>query len=158
MARRPSSGSVPPDVPHRGSSPDETRRHLRFPVALAVKCTERVRENPRHWRGRTADVSGGGFAIELPARLAAGKKLSIEVRTGIGPMRLEAEVLWTRKVPRDGTLYRHGLRLAEGSEILDLPVTVLLGEWLQKMARTEGKAARAPRRPVRRAPGRSAPR
>jgi hypothetical protein len=123
-----------------------------------VKCTERVERNPNHWRGRTADVSGGGFAVELPAKLAAGKKLSIEVRTGIGPMRLEAEVLWARKVPGKVTLYRHGLRLAEGSEVLDLPVTVLLGEWLQKMARKVDKAPSASRRPARRAPGRRAPR
>ena len=156
MPRSASSG--PSDVPPHGSSPSETRRHLRFPVALAVKCTERGGQKPHHWRGRTADVSGGGFAVELPAKLAAGKKLNIEVRTGIGPMRLEAEVLWTRKVPGEGTLYRHGLRLAEGSEVLDLPVTVLLGDWLQKMARKQGKTVPASRRPVRRATGRSAPR
>ncbi len=156
MPRNASTGSGPSKASRRGSSPAETRRNLRFPVALTVKCTERIAQKPHHWRGRTADVSGGGFAIELPVKLAAGKKLSIEVRTGIGPMRLEAEVLWARKVPREDALYRHGLRLAEGSEILDLPVTVLLGEWLQKMAREEDKKARASRRPARRTPARSA--
>jgi hypothetical protein len=158
MPRSASNVPGPSKTLHTGSSPAETRRHLRFPVALAVKCTERIGQKPRHWRGRTADVSGGGFAIELPVKLAAGKKLNIEVRTGIGPMRLEAEVLWARKVARESALYRHGLRLAEGSEVLDLPVTVLLGEWLRKMAREEDKTARASRRPVRRAPARSAPR
>ncbi len=158
MPRSASSGSSSSQAARRDASLDETRRHLRFPVALAVKCTERDGQKLRHWRGRTADVSGGGFAIELPAKLAAGKKLNIEVRTGIGPMRLEAEVLWARKVAKESALYRHGIRLAEGSEVLDLPVTVLLGEWLQKMARMEDKTARASSRPVRRAPARSAPR
>ncbi len=155
MPRSASNDPGSSSVSYGGTSSSEIRRHLRFPVALAVKCTERVKRAPRHWRGRTADVSGGGFAIELPARLAVGKKLSIEVRTGIGPMRLEAEVLWTRKLPQEGTLYRHGLRLAEGSEVLDLPVTVLLGEWLQKMAREERQMARAARPHARRAPSRS---
>ncbi len=147
-ARNPGASSLS----RGGAAPGEIRRHLRIPVALAVKCTEHTTREPRHWRGRTADVSGGGFAVELPTRLATGKKLSIEVRTGIGPMRLEAEVLWTRKLPEEGH-YRHGLRLAEGSEVFDLPVTVLLGEWLQEMAREERRAVRPPRR----APGRSAP-
>jgi hypothetical protein len=158
MPRETASDPGPSKKSRPGASSGETRRHPRIPIALAVTCTERVEQKRHHWRGRTADVSGGGFAVELPTRLAPGTKLRIEVRTGIGPMRLEAEVLWTRKVAGKSGAFRHGLRLAEGSEVLDLPVSVLLGEWLQKLARDESKAKRAPRRPARITRGRSAAR
>lgn len=124
------------------------RRHLRFPVCLPVRCRELPLRPSRSWRGRTADIGGGGFAVEIPQRLARGARLAIEVRTGLGPMRLEAEVLWTRKSSRAEGLIRHGLRLAGGAEVLDLPLGVLLGEWLRGVARRERKArVPAARRP-----------
>ncbi|MBI4536950.1 MAG: PilZ domain-containing protein [candidate division NC10 bacterium] len=150
----PATSKKPRRIPARG----DARRHPRFPVALAVKITERMGEEPGCWRGRTADVSGGGFAIELPAKLDPGKKLKIEVRTGIGPLRLEAEVLWARKVAGRKEVFHYGFRLAEGSEVLDLPVSVLLGEWLRKLAREEGKVDRDARPRSRRPPGRDASR
>jgi hypothetical protein len=153
----PRDASATPDSSkksRRASASGETRCYPRFPVALPVYCTERRRDTPRRWRGRTADVSGGGFAVELQERLRAGTRLTVELRTGIGPMHSEAEVLWARRVPGELARYRHGLRLAEGSELLDLPVGVLLGEWLRKMARAETKTARVPRRPSPRAVGR----
>jgi hypothetical protein len=73
-------------------------------------------------------------------------------------MHSDAEALWARKVPGHPVRYRHGLRLAEGSDLLDLPVGVLLGEWLRNMAREERKATRLPRRVSGRAAGRKRPR
>ena len=83
------------------------------------------------------------FAVDLPMRLAPGTRVAVEIRTGIGPMRMEADVQWTRRVAgRDG-ITRHGLCLADRSEVLDLPIHVLLGQWLGGLAKREGtKAAR----------------
>ena len=90
------------------------------------------------------DVSGGGFAIELPKRLPPGTHVDIEVRTGIGPMRMKADVVWTRRVAGSAGLVLHGLCLAERSDLLDLPIGVLLGEWLTSRARREAaRPARA---------------
>jgi len=56
--------------------------------------------------------------------------------------------------PGEGTLYRHGLRLAEGSEVLDLPVTVLLGDGYRRWpARKQGGAASRRQRTAPRAGG-----
>jgi hypothetical protein len=91
-------------------------------------------------RGRTTNVSRGGLAIELPKRLPPATRVVVEIRTGIGPMRTEADVLWTRRVAsRD--LVRHGLCFANRSELLDLPISVLLGQWLQRRARSESRHA-----------------
>lgn len=127
----------------------EARRHSRFPASLPVRCTRVASRPTRTWRGRTADVGGGGFAVELPTRLPPGTRLAIEVRTGIGPLRMEAAVRWTRRIGGPRGLTRHGLRLAGGSEVLDLPVGVLLGEWLRGLARREGKPVARGRAPGR---------
>jgi hypothetical protein len=148
MPRKPATASAAAAASRRPSS-DETRRHARFAVALPVKCTEWGSGTPRNWRGRTADVSGGGFAVELPTKLASGAALTVEVRTALGPMRLDAEVLWVRKAAGADQRYRHGLRLAEGSEVLDLPLHALLGEWLRKMAGRERRPAKPPAAPKR---------
>lgn len=151
MARR-SSQPTPKTRPAAAASPEgspqASRRHSRYPVTLPVVCT---RSGPRAagtWRGRTADISGGGFAIDLPVRLRPRSPVTVQVRTGIGPMRLDAEILWTRSVPgRPGTV-RHGLCLAQQSEILQLPFGVLLGQWLRLLSR-----APAGRKKSRPAPG-----
>ena len=52
---------------------------------------------------------------------------------------MEAEVLWTRRVPGKEGVTRHGLCLADRSEVIDLPIHALLGEWLQRLARREAK-------------------
>ena len=115
------------------------RHHPRFPATLPVRCSLVTGPTPRSWRGRTANVSGGGLAVELSSRLPPGTRVAIEIRTGIGPLRMEADVLWTRKAAGGDGATRHGLCLAGGSEVLDLPIHVLLGQWLQTVARREKK-------------------
>lgn len=131
----------------------EERNQPRFAVNLPVRCRAVPGRAGDAWRGRATDVGGGGLALDLPMRLAPGTRVAVEIRTGIGPLRMEADVLWTRRVTgRDG-ITRHGLCLAERSEVLDLPIHVLLGQWLHGLARREGtKAAqgRAQRRTRRR--------
>jgi hypothetical protein len=63
--------------------------------------------------------------------------VAIEVRTAIGPLRMEADVLWTQRVPGESRLTRHGLCLADHSEVMDLPLYALLGQWLVGMAKRE---------------------
>jgi hypothetical protein len=92
-------------------------------------------------------VGGGGLAVELPVRLRPRTLLSIEIRTAIGPMRVEAEVMWTRRLKGPSAMTRHGLCLAGRSEVLDLPIHALLGEWLRAVAKR-----RVPRRAKRAAP------
>ena len=123
------------------------RRHARFPVNLPVRCSRVASRIADTWGGRTADVGGGGFAIELPKRLPPGTRVDIEVRTGIGPMRMKAEIVWTRRVAGSAGLVLHGVCLAEHSDLLDLPIGVLLGQWLTSRARRE--AARPTRAPAR---------
>ena len=119
------------------------RRHARFLVNLPVRCSRVASRIADTWGGRTADVSGGGFAIELPKRLPPGTRVDIEVRTGIGPMRMKAEIVWTRRVGGSAGLVLHGLCLAERSDLLDLPIGVLLGQWLTSRARREAARPRA---------------
>jgi len=128
--------------PRRPASGAEVRRYPRFPANLPAVCRE-VGGAGRRWRGRTADVSGGGFAIDLPIRLSRNTRLALTVRTAIGPLALEATVLWGRKAAAVPGSFRHGLQLPEEREGLDLPLTVLLGEWLRQMAR-RGKPAGRP--------------
>jgi hypothetical protein len=73
--------------------------------------------------------------VELPVRFPPGTRVTLEIRTGIGPLRLEADVLWTRRTHDRTATVRHGLCLADRSELLDLPVNVLLGQWLRRRAR-----------------------
>ena len=122
----------------------EGRRHARFAVRLSVRCRRLTARASRTWRGRTADVGGGGFGVELPTRLPPGTPLAIEVRTGIGPLWMEAQVLWTRRVAGRVGITRHGVCLADHSEVLDLPVGALLGQWLQGVARRSGKRVPTP--------------
>ena len=120
------------------------RRHARILAHLPVRCSRAAGRSADVWLGRTADISGGGFAIELPRRLPPGTRVSIEVQTGIGPMHMEAEIVWTRRVAGSTGPILHGLCLAERSELLDLPIAVLLGQWLTSRARREaGRPARA---------------
>jgi hypothetical protein len=128
------------------------RRHSRFAVNLPVRVTRVTGGPSRGWRGRTANLSGGGLAVELPTRLSPGTRVAIEVRTAIGPLRMEADVLWTQRVPGGNRLARHGLCLAERSEVMDLPIYALLGQWLVGLAKREeaGKAKRRSPRPTRR--------
>ncbi len=55
---------------------------------------------------------------------------------------METDVLWTRRVGGQEGITRHGLCLAGRSELMDLPIHVLLGQWLQ------GLAKRQPKRPA----------
>jgi hypothetical protein len=136
--RRRASARPTPDAPDGG------RLHSRFLANLPVHCTPVGRDRRTGWRGHTTDVSGGGVAVELPTRLPPRTRITLEVRTGIGPLRLEAAVLWTRKITGHPGVIRHGLCLADRSELLALPVGVLLGQWLKK------RAARTPATPRRR--------
>jgi hypothetical protein len=115
------------------------RLHSRFGVSLPVQCTRLTGRRPAAWRGRTANLSGGGLAVDLPTRLPPRTRVAIEIHTGIGPLRMEADVLWTRRVAGKEGVTRHGLCLAYRSEVIDLPVHALLGEWLQSLARREAK-------------------
>jgi len=124
------------------------RRHARFIVNLPVQCSRLSARSVDFLRGRTSDVSGGGIAVELPTRLPPGTRVALEIRTGIGPLRMEADVLWTRRRPDRADIVRHGLCLADRSELLDLPLNVLLGQWLRRRARREVTAT--PRNPAAR--------
>jgi len=115
------------------------RHHSRFGVSLPARCTQVTGPAQGTWRGRTVNVSGGGLAVDLPTRLPPRTRVAIEIRTAIGPLRMEADVLWTRRVAgRDGVT-RLGLCLAGETEVMDLPIHILLGEWLKGLARREAK-------------------
>ena len=127
MPRKQGASSKRRVASHRAAVPDG-RRYARFAVRLPVRCRRLAARTTRTWSGRTADVGSGGFSVELTTRLPPGTPLTVEVRTGIGPLWMEAEVLWTRCMPGRVGIIRHGLCLADRSEILDLPIGILLGE------------------------------
>lgn len=136
--------AVKPPQPQRGGSLQD-RHHSRFAVSLPVRCSRVTGRSPAEWRGRTANVGGGGLAVELPIRLRPRTRLAIEIRTAIGPMRMEAEVMWTQRLKGSSALTRHGLCLAGHSEVFDLPIHALLGEWLRAVAkRKEPRRTRQP--------------
>jgi PilZ domain len=137
--RRRQTGSSEARIRPPSAAAPESRRNTRFAVTLPVRCKRLSARPARTWSGCTADVGSGGFAVELPTRLPPGTPLAVEVRTGIGPLRLEAEVLWTRCVAGRVGIIRHGLCLADRSEILELPIGILLGRWLQDVATRQGK-------------------
>ncbi|HSB82563.1 MAG TPA: PilZ domain-containing protein [Candidatus Methylomirabilis sp.] len=138
MPRKPGASSKTRVASHRAAVPDG-RRYARFAVRLPVRCRRLTARTTRTWSGRTADVGSGGFSVELPTRLPPGTPLVVEIRTGIGPLRMEVEVRWTRCILGRVGIIRHGLCLADRSEILELPIGTLLGEWLQGVAKREGK-------------------
>ncbi len=144
------SGTAKGRNARRATGPTD-RRHSRFAMNLPVRVTRVTGDPSRGWRGRTANLSGGGLAVVLPTRLPPGTRVAIEVRTAIGPLRMEADVLWTQRVPGGDCLTRHGLCLAEYSEVMDLPIYALLGQWLVGLARREeaGKAKGRGPRPTR---------
>ena len=119
--------------------PPLDRYQSRFSVRLPVQCTRLTGHRPIAWRGRTANISGGGLAVDLPTRLLPHTRVAVEIQTGIGPLRMEADILWTRRVPGKVGITRHGLCLADRSVVLDLPIHALLGEWLWSLARQEAK-------------------
>lgn len=123
----------------RHSAVHKQRHHSRFGATLPVRCTQVTARCPRAWRGRTANVGSGGLAADLPTRLPPRTRVAIEIRTGIGPLRMEADVLWTRRVTGKDGITRHGLCLAGRSEVVDLPIHVLLGQWLRRLARREAQ-------------------
>jgi hypothetical protein len=122
------------------------RQHTRFAVNVAVRCARVAGRKVGVWRGRTANISRGGLAIELSNRLPPATKVVIEIRTGIGPMRTEADVVWTKRLANRPETVRHGLCFANRSELLDLPIGVLLGQWLQRRARSESRSTMAHQR------------
>lgn len=128
--------------PKGGGSPapeasSHARRYARFAIRLPVRCVRISARPTRSCRGRTTNVSRGGLALELPERLPPATKVAVEIRTGIGSMRMEADVVWTRRAAGRTGPVRHGLCLANQSELLDLPVGALLGQWLERRAAGE---------------------
>ena len=137
--RRRQAGSSRARVTPPCAAVPENRKYTRFTVTLPVRCKRPSARAARTWSGSTTDVGSGGFALELPTRLPPGTTLAVEVRTGIGPLRLEAEVLWTRCIASRAGIIRHGLCLADRSEIPELPIGILLGRWLRGVATRQGK-------------------
>ncbi len=139
MSRTPGTSNALPRKTPRPAAAFVDRLHSRFGVSLPVRCTRLTGRSPCAWPGRTANVSGGGLAVDLPIRLPPHTHVAIEIRTGVGPLRMEADVLWTRRVAGKDDVTRHGLCLPDRSGIMDLPIYALLGEWLQGLARREAK-------------------
>ena len=132
------SSAIPLRVLHPATTlPD--RHFSRFGVSLPVRCARLRGRVPRVWRGRTANVSGGGLAVDLSIRLPPHTRVAVEIQTGVGPLRMEADVLWTRRVAGKAGITRHGLCLPDQAGIMDLPIHALLGEWLRGIARQEEK-------------------
>lgn len=65
--------------------------------------------------------------------------MAVEIRTGIGPLRMETDIMWARRVPGKEGATIHGLCLAGRSEVMDLPIHALLGQWLLGLAKREAK-------------------
>lgn len=134
---------TPPKVKSQPLPTSMARDHSRFNVSLPVRCTPVGGRASRVLRGRTANISGGGLAIELPTRLPPGTPVAVEIQTGIGPFRVETDIVWARRVPGKARATIHGLCLAGRSEVMDLPIHALLGQWLMGLAKQEAKEKNA---------------
>ena len=131
-------------APAVGTTPQDMRgrQHARFPATIPVSCWRASARTSQIVRGRMANVSGGGIALDLPIRLRPDTRVRIEARSAIGPLQAEAYIRWTRRLPGDAERFRHGLRLPD-SELFELPLAVLLGRWLKAFAATEQRPRRS---------------
>ncbi len=131
-------------VPPVGTAPQDMRgrQHARFVATIPVSCWRASARTSQIVRGRMADVSGGGIALDLPTRFRPGTRVRIEARSAIGPLQAEAYIRWTRRLPGDAERFRHGLRLPD-SELFELPLAVLLGRWLKALAGIEQRPRRS---------------
>ena len=141
MSRRTSTPSARKSRTPDDVAPPENRRHSRVVVSLPARCARVIGKASPALRGHTANLGGGGLALELQERLAPGSRVTVEIHTAIGPFRIEADVMWTRRLQGKEGVVRHGLCLAGQSELMDLPIHALLGRWLQGLARTRGASS-----------------
>lgn len=86
-------------------------RDPRFPLTVPVRITVQELPGipaPRRLEGLTANVSEGGVALDLPARLQPWTPLSLRVETEDGTVTLEAMVVWAADPAAGGSPVRHG--------------------------------------------------
>lgn len=91
---------------------------LRLPLELPVTCRQEGGASAL-LRGRTGDVSRGGFSLFLPQPLSPGTALKLTLHAPGGPIATEGTIVWVAPPAKraSGEPIGHGLRIlpAEGS-------------------------------------------
>ncbi len=79
-------------------------------------------------RGQIRDLSEGGAAVRLPARVPPGTAVRVAAETAFGAITAEAQVVWAEapgSLP-PGALFRHGLRFRRVAMASGLPLSLFL--------------------------------
>ena len=106
---------------------ERPRGTLRCYCDLAVSC-RRPDGVGGALHGQIRDLSEGGAALRLPARMPPGTPVRVEAETAFGAITAEAQVVWAEApaaLPR-GALFGHGLRFRRVAMASSLPLSVFL--------------------------------
>ena len=126
-------------------TPEERRRHSRFPVLAPLACLVKVQgydEKAPPLGGKLRNLSAGGALLEVGRRVPPGAVVVLSVDTLTGLIQMECQVLWVAggTARREGATYVHGLQFPPGKEGPD-PV---IEDLLRHYSMTSGGAAPAP--------------
>jgi PilZ domain len=106
---------------------ERPRGTLRCYCALAVRC-QRPDGVGGALCGQIRDLSEGGAAVRLPARMPPGTTVRLNAQTAFGAIAAEAQVVWA-EAPASlppGALFRHGLRFRRVAIASGLPLSLFL--------------------------------
>jgi PilZ domain len=106
---------------------ERPRGTLRCYCGLAVNC-RRPDGVGGALHGQIRDLSEGGAALRLPARVPPGTPLRVDAETAFGTITAEAQVVWA-EAPASlppGALFRHGVRFRRVGMASGLPLSVFL--------------------------------
>ena len=106
---------------------ERSRGTLRRYCGLAVRC-QRPDGVGGALCGQMRDLSEGGAAVRLPARVPPGTPVHVDADTAFGAITADAQVVWAEapaSLPR-GALFRHGLRFLRLAMASSLPLSAFL--------------------------------
>ncbi len=100
-------------------TPEERRRHSRFPVLAPLPCLVKVQgydEKTPPLEGKLRNLSAGGALLELGRRVPPGATVMLSVDTTTGLIQMECQVLWVAggTARREGATSVHGLEFPPG--------------------------------------------
>jgi hypothetical protein len=106
---------------------ERPRGTLRRYCSLAIRC-QRPDGVGGALCGQIRDLSEGGAAVRLPARVPPGTPVHVDAETAFGAITADAQVVWA-EAPASlppGALFRHGLRFLRLAMTSSLPLSALL--------------------------------
>jgi hypothetical protein len=88
----------------------------RFYVVIPVRYTVATPPGTPVNTGWTRNLSESGACVELPERLAPGIRLTLDLQTEAGPIRMTGTIIWTDSSSQPGAGSLHGLQFSSTSD------------------------------------------